>query len=193
MPAPPGGKRMTDSSSNGDATDLAREERFMNLFLSNERRIYAYVLALVPHREDAEDLVQDTSRVMWQKFDEFTGAGDFAAWGISIARYRVLDYRRKLGVRRAVLSDRTIEAIAEQVTRVGRESSCRLDALLLCMAKLRDPDRELMRLRYHVGASTREVAAQVGRSPDSVYKSLNRIHNQLLLCIRDELSKEKRE
>jgi RNA polymerase sigma-70 factor, ECF subfamily len=183
---------MTDSPHNGDVTDLAREERFMDLFLANQRRIYAYVLALVPHREDAEDLVQDTCRVMWQKFDEFTGRGDFAAWGISIARYRVLDYRRKLGVRRAAFSNRTMEAIADQMARVGCQSNCRLDALLLCMAKLRELDRELMRLRYNVGASTREVAAQVGRSPESVYKSLNRIHNQLLLCIRDEMSKEER-
>lgn len=181
---------MADMPNKDDTFDLAREERFMDLFLRNERRIYGYVLALVPQRQDAEDLVQDTSRVMWQKFDEFTGEGDFAAWAISIARYRVLDYRRKRGVRRAAFSDRTMEAIAEQMSHIGRQSNCRLDALLFCAAKLRDPDRELLRLRYNLGASTREVATQVGRSPDSVYKSLNRIHHQLLLCIRQELSKE---
>lgn len=183
---------MADVPDNRDALDLAREGRFMDLFLGNERRIFAYVLALVPHREDAEDLVQDVSRVLWQKFDEFTGEGDFAAWAITIARYRVLDFRRKQRFRQAAFSDRTLEAIAEQMGRVSRQSNCRLDAMLSCMTRLRDPDRELLRLRYHVGVSTREVALQVGRSVDSVYKSLNRIHNQLLLCIREEMSKENR-
>ena len=172
--------------------DLAKEKRFTDLFLRSERRIYAYVLALVAHREDAEDLLQDISRVMWEKFAEFTGEGDFAAWGIGIARYRILDYRRKQGVRRAVFSDHTLEAIAERMTRISSQANSRLDALLACMAKLRDPDRELLCLRYQVCATIREVALQVGRSPDSVYKSLNRIHNQLFSCIRTELSKENR-
>jgi RNA polymerase sigma-70 factor (ECF subfamily) len=183
---------MADVPDNRDAPDLVREERFMDLFLASERRIFAYVLALVPNRADAEDLVQDVSRVLWQKFDEFTGEGDFAAWAISIARYRVLDFRRKQRFRRAAFSDRTLDAIAEQMGQISRHSNNRLDAMLSCMTRLRDPDRELLRLRYHLGASTREVADQVGRSVDSVYKSLNRIHNQLLLCIREETSKEGR-
>ena len=68
--------------NNGHAIDLAKEERFM-VFLRSERRIYAYVLALVAQRQDAEDLLQDISRVMWQEVsaDNFTGEGDFAAWG----------------------------------------------------------------------------------------------------------------
>ena len=36
----------------------------------NERRLYAYILTLLPHRADADDVLQEASLVMWDKFDD---------------------------------------------------------------------------------------------------------------------------
>ena len=47
-----------------------------------------------------------------------------------------------------------------------------------------------MRLRYEVGATVASVAAAVERSADAVYKALNRIHYQLLHCIRRKLAQQ---
>ena len=42
---------------------------FLRLFLQNQRRLYAYILTLLPNRADADDVLQETSLVMWDKFD----------------------------------------------------------------------------------------------------------------------------
>src|SRR5262249_54956902 len=43
---------------------------FLPLFLQNQRRLYAYILTLLPNRADADDVLQEASLVMWDKFDE---------------------------------------------------------------------------------------------------------------------------
>jgi len=67
----------------------------MRLFLASERRIHGFLLVLVPHWADVDDLLQDTAAVLWRKFDEFEPDCDFIAWALSIARFQVLNYRKK--------------------------------------------------------------------------------------------------
>jgi IS30 family transposase len=56
-----------------------------------------------------------------------------------------------------------------------------------CYAKLSEEDRRLIDARYQIGATVEVIAAQLGRSVHSVYRSLRRIHQWLFECIqRDE-------
>ncbi|TWT56601.1 sigma-70 family RNA polymerase sigma factor [Allorhodopirellula solitaria] len=168
-------------------TDIASEEVFMQLFLQSERRILGFILALVPHLADAEDLLQETCSIMWRKFDQFERNTDFTAWGISIARYRVLTYRRKAASSKVRFNDQLLEKIADAAIGVSMKSDERALALQTCLAALREKDRELIRLRYFAENSTKQTAEQLGRSVDSVYKALNRVHDSLLWCIRRSL------
>ncbi len=63
------------------SSSLQRGERFMRLLLANQQRIYGLILALVPNWNDADDIMQETSAVMWAKFDDYEAGTDFAAWG----------------------------------------------------------------------------------------------------------------
>ncbi|SMP42160.1 RNA polymerase sigma-70 factor, ECF subfamily [Neorhodopirellula lusitana] len=162
----------------------------MKLFLQSERRILGFILALVPHLADAEDLVQETCMIMWNKFDQFEKGTDFVAWGISIARYRVLNYRRSTGTRRVYFSENLMRQIDDAAVGLSVQGDERLSALQSCLGRLREKDRELIRLRYFAENSTKQTAREVGRSADSVYKSLNRIHDALLLCMRHAVKME---
>jgi RNA polymerase sigma-70 factor (ECF subfamily) len=170
--------------------DLDREEHFLQLFLAHERRIFGFLLALVPTWSDAEDLLQEASVVMWRKLDEFEPGTDFAAWALSIARYQVLSFRKKQRRDRVLFSERTLEMLADEMTALGRSEDARRDALEHCIARLNTRDRELIRLRYLPGASTQGVAEDLGRSIQAIYKSLNKIHEQLMMCIRRTLAAE---
>lgn len=165
-------------------TDIAKEEAFMRLFLQSERRFLGYILSLVPHLPDAEDLLQDACTTMWRKYDEFEPGTDFAAWGIAISRYQVLRHRRKAQTSKVVFSEPLMMQIAEAAETLDSQNSARSEALASCLAKLREKDRELIRLRYFAENSTKETARQVDRSVESVYKSLSRIREHLLLCVR---------
>ncbi len=177
-------------SSNDNPSEASRGGVFLRLYQANERRIRGFILALVPDWSEAQDLMQETTMVMWSKFDEFTVGTDFTAWALSIARYQILNYRKKNRNGRVRFDDEVLEAIEDRVSDVVAGMDARRDALRACLRKLEERDRQLIRLRYEAGATTKSVAERVGRGIDAVYKALNRIHVQLLFCIRRTLSME---
>src|SRR5438094_5161251 len=91
----------------------AKVKLFLRLFLQNERRLYAYILTLLPHRADADDVLQEASLVMWDKFDEQHPPNDFTAWGCRIAYFKVLDFYKKRQRSRVRFSQVILERIAE--------------------------------------------------------------------------------
>ena len=114
----------------------------MQIFLQSERRILGFILALVPHMADAEDILQETCSIMWQKFDQFEKGTEFVAWGSSIARYRVFNYRRTVGSRRVYFNEDLVRQISDVAVSVSAQSDDRLTALQSCLAGLRKNDRE---------------------------------------------------
>ncbi len=166
-------------------------ELFLRLLLSNEVRIFSYILTLVPNYADAEEIMQETSGIMWRKFETFEPGTDFVAWAVQIARYRILDYRRKRYRERLIRYD---SKIFEQMTTLAAAGAVqddhRLEALERCLAKLRDRPRRLIRRRYYEGAGPKEIAAQEGMSIHAVYKSLARTCGQLLSCVQRTLAAE---
>ena len=170
--------------------ELDPDEDFLQLFRVNEHRIHAFIFALVPVWSDADDLLQDTSTVMWRKRGDFRVGSDFVAWAMSIARFEVLNYRKKRRRDSVIFCDETVELLADRMASLALCTDNRRDALDSCTAKLSVRDRELIELRYEPGATTQAVADRVGRSIHAVYKSLNRVHAQLLLCIRKTLAAE---
>ena len=51
-------------------------EQFVSLLTRYQQRVYLFILSLVPDRADAEDVLQETNLVLWQKFDDFTPGSD---------------------------------------------------------------------------------------------------------------------
>jgi RNA polymerase sigma-70 factor (ECF subfamily) len=181
---------MSDCQPSDSLPDMTRGREFLRLYQANERRIFGFLLALVPQWSEAEDLLQETTMTMWSKFDTFEPGTDFAAWALCIARYRVMNHRRKKRNQRVQFSDEVLEAIDERVRGTAAELDALRDALGSCLRKLPERDRDLIHLRYEYGATTKSVAQRLGRSVDAVYKALNRIHIQLLYCIRRTLAME---
>src|SRR5262245_51102448 len=180
------------------ATPLAGGEReagkarlFLRLFLQNQRRLYAYVLTLLPNRADADDVFQEASLVMWDKFDEDRPPDDFAAWGCRIAYFKVLDFSKKRQRGRVMFSQEMLERIGE--TAIEQSAALQLDerreALAGCLDKLAYRDRDLLALRFAEGASVQSTAVRFNRSPDAVYKALARIRRALFDCVTRALAK----
>jgi RNA polymerase sigma-70 factor (ECF subfamily) len=163
---------------------------FLRLFLQNERRLYAYILTLLPNRADADDVLQEASLVMWDKFDERSPPDDFAAWGCRIAYFKVLDaYRKKQRCRVRfcqALLDRVAETAIEQSAALQLDD--RREALTGCLEKLQPKDQDLLARRFAPGATTQSVATAVGRSADAVYKALAKIRHALFDCVTRTLA-----
>ena len=85
----------------------------MALMTRHQRQIFGYIYTLVPDRSAAEDLLQETSLVVCEKFEEFEEGTDFVSWACQIAYWRVR-YSRQKYVRSKVVFDQDIVEVVAQ-------------------------------------------------------------------------------
>ena len=83
----------------------------MLLFSKDARWIFSYIRMLMPNKADAEEVFQETSLTLWQKFGEFVAGSNFRAWAIQVAHYKVLHYRAKRKSNPVLMDDAVLEAI----------------------------------------------------------------------------------
>lgn len=165
----------------------------MRLFLAHERRIYGLIVSLVPNLTDADDLLQDVSAAMWNKFSEFTPGTDFAAWGFTFARYAALKHHQKVrAAGRVTFDEPLLEALALEVAANAPQINRRQEALRECLSKLPERTRALIEQRYQDGATLRSAADSAKLSVEAAYKALNRSHEALVLCIQRVLALQER-
>jgi len=176
---------MTDDSEQSD-----RYQQFLRLFLENDRRLYAFIVSVLPNLSDAEDVLQETCVVLWEKFDDFTPGTNFLAWGCRIAHFKVLKFLEKQYRGPLRFTEATLDAIAADAIQMAPQIDARHQALADCMENLDKKDRDLLRRRYQKDATPRDVASQLGRSASTIYKSLSRIHDALFNCIQRKVAKE---
>ncbi len=173
-----------------DSSDGSQTENFLHLLMANHRRIYAFILGMIANRSDADDLMQETTTVMWRKFGEFEGGTDFVAWGVTIAKYRILNYRQKNRHTRIQFSDEAVKVLQADADSMLDTMDTRIEAMKKCIAKLGERDRNLIQMRYAKDLAIKIIAERIGRSIHAVYKGLARIHDLLLQCIRKQMSTE---
>lgn len=168
-------------------TETDSRKRLMALMTRHQRQIFAYIYTLVPDRHDAEDLLQETSLVVCEKFDEFVPGTDFVAWSCHIAWWRVRYSRQKFARSKVVFDDEVLAVVARTAGEMAPELDERHEALAGCLKKLSPRDRELVLTRYEPGGGVAEAAKRSGRSMDAAYKALNRLRKLLHDCVTNEL------
>jgi RNA polymerase sigma-70 factor (ECF subfamily) len=171
-----------------------KSKLFLPLFIRFERRIYAYIFTLLPRRADADDLLQETSLVMWDKFDAASPPNDFLAWGRRIAYHKVLDFYKKSRRSNARLSQLFLDRISESAAEptLVQQLEDRREALAACVEKLSPRARDLLTYRFVEGATTQSTAELVGRSVEVVYKALSKIRHSLFECVQRMIAREGR-
>src|SRR3954462_13667886 len=91
-------------------------KRLMTLMTRHQRQIFSYIYTLVPRRHDAEDLLQETSLVICEKFPEFEIGTDFVAWACQIAYWRVRYSRQKFARSKVLFDQDLLDVVAKTAT-----------------------------------------------------------------------------
>jgi RNA polymerase sigma-70 factor (ECF subfamily) len=178
--------------ANDPAMRENREDEFLRLFARAQRRIHAYILALVFDANSAADLLQEVNIVLWRKFDQYKSGTNFFAWAREIARLSVLRHRQTTSARIVTLDPQVLDEIADrfaEATPLGDDDR-RTEALSACLQKLAEADRELILARYRPGASVKAIAERTERTVNSVSQSLSRIRRILAECVHRTLRVE---
>jgi RNA polymerase sigma-70 factor (ECF subfamily) len=163
--------------------DVDRTAEFVQLFTVHARQLYAHILTLMGHDSAADDVFQETSALLWEKFDQFESGSNFLAWGRRFAYFRVLNYRQARQQRSLMFSDALYKAIEEDLIASSDEFDAELRALADCYGKLNSQDRELIDRRYTPNVTVKEVSEQMARPLSTIYRMLDRVHDSLLQCI----------
>jgi RNA polymerase sigma-70 factor, ECF subfamily len=164
--------------------------RFVALVGAHDRRLFGFILSLVPNFADAEELAQQVRLRLWQQFDEYDPEKDFGAWARTIAHYLILAHYKTATAQRGRFSPQTVESIAERASEFIQQDDDRKWAMQECLGKLDESKRRLLVRYYSTGETLREIAAQIGRSFDSVRHSVLRTRMALAECIERVLKRE---
>jgi len=171
--------------------DSTNKSQFINLFLKAEPRVYAYIRSQIPHRADAEDVLQETALTLWAKFENFQPGSDFLAWAYQVARFKIQHHLEKQSRRRRLFSQAFIELVADRTEQLADHFGD-LEALLVeCMEKLPAADREVVQLSYSSDSTLEAVARQLGRPLNTIKSVLKRARRALYECIQRALGMEK--
>jgi RNA polymerase sigma-70 factor, ECF subfamily len=176
------------AAANGDD----RVAEFLELYSMHYPRLQFYVTALLPTANDAADVLQEVSMVLWRRFETFELGTNFFAWACKIARFQVMKYRERQGRSTRLFDNSLLEKLAADAADENVVSQVPLRALENCLGKLSEVDRSLIRRRYQPGMTVQQIAADHGRSANALSKSLGRIRRALLECIDRTLALEAR-
>ena len=166
----------------GDLATLAR------LWMQVQGPISAYVTANTRDFHHAEDVLQEVGRVVAEKFSEYDQGRSFTAWTLGIARHCLLSHYRDSARDRLVLSEEALRRVEVAVENVSAEGERRRIALRGCMEKLREPQREVLTLRYEEGLGVAAIADRRKTTASTISVTLHRVRRRLLECIERRLT-----
>jgi RNA polymerase sigma-70 factor (ECF subfamily) len=176
------------SQPKGDSADA--RQRFLSLFLKNEREVFRYVAVFVPNVADAEDIVQQTALALWEKFDIYDPAQPFAPWACRFALNKARQWLERRQRWQALLEKGLAEELANRREELRPEFEHRLRHLENCVDKLPADHRSLIEGYYYRRTSVNCLSAETGRTAEATYKLLQRIRHALQRCVQKATEEE---
>ena len=170
-----------------DSDSRKTNEFFAEMFSLNYRHIMSFIYSLVPNSSDADDIMQETAKVMWEKIDQFEVGTNFVSWAMTIAKYQILLHRKKFHTK-VPFSSALIETLSEEASvPAPKTNHKKLDALRDCIQKLAPKDRKLIFYRFEKRYTAKLLSKQIGVAINTIYRNEGRILNDLLKCVQHTL------
>jgi RNA polymerase sigma-70 factor, ECF subfamily len=159
------------------------QKQFLDLYTANQRRLYGYIVTLVPNRNDAEEIFSQTTLVLWEKWAQFDPTRSFISWACGVARNKVLQHQAKPERHWEGLSEDVVATVSEERDRLQHVLDQRSEGLMRCMDDLKAWQRHLVETCYSGAVSIAAVAHQMGITPNAVSSRLRRIRRILHECV----------
>jgi len=145
---------------------------------------------MIPGCREVDEIIQDTSVAMWEKFAQYDPSRPFGPWALTFTRFQVMAFLERRKRTAARLSDETLDEIAESAVcdslKWENRESDHLAALDECIAKLTPKETRLLSKRYGDGMSVSEIAesGEFRVSREALYKIYARLIRRLMDCVR---------
>jgi len=166
-----------------------RRDEFEELCAKHRRSTLGYLFTCCRDLGLAEDLVQETMLIAFEKRESYFPEADFGAWLISIARNLWLRERSKRKL--TVSLSETVENNASILFARELYGEDAWDdhraALATCLRKLSDSNRKLLDLHFNDGQTYERIARVAGLTVSWVKVRMHRVRKALQECVRGVL------
>jgi len=169
-------------------TEKQRHRLFLSLYSKCQARVYAFILMLVHNNHDADEIFQDTSVLLWEKFDQYEEGTNFGAWAVSIAKYQVFGHLRKKKKNELTFGFDMMKSIANIAEFESSKIDTRIKLLEICLNKLDHVGRSLLLLRYQQNMPVKKIAQRKGVSSGVIYRKLSKLFDALRRCVNLSVS-----
>jgi RNA polymerase sigma-70 factor, ECF subfamily len=174
-----------------DIAEQTLKMEYADFLQQSQAQLFSYIHSLVRDLDDADDIFQQTSIVLWRQFKNYDRSRKFLPWACGVARLEVANFLRSRSRKRLYFSDELSLLLIDTQDKVEEDTLAeRREALNDCVLKLRPRDRELLEECYGNAAGVGDAASRRGRVPQSVHNSLRRIRRSLFECIHRSLSSQ---
>ena len=157
----------------------------------NRHWLLAYLLAATGNQTSAEDIVQETFRIAYEKRDTFTSGTNFGGWLRMIAKNCLNRYFERLKKNPILLGDAIseLDQVASEYEERFVDSEwmdARITAMRNCLERLTMRVRQIFEHRYREEKSAKEVAELLGMKVSAIDVTVFRARAKLVECIRRE-------
>lgn len=161
------------------------EGQFMELLATARPALMAYARGILPSWDLVDEAIQEASVTMWTKRGQLENVEGFMTWARVVVRFKCLRQLEKLKTQRLLLSSELIEQLADRgEDRKMEEITARGDALRLCLGQFSADHRELLLAPHSKNYKVVDLAERSKKTPNSLYKLLGRLREQLAECVR---------
>jgi len=171
------------------AVPLGAEE-FVQAFADHGRTLWLLAAAWVG-RSEANDLVQETARVAWQRREQFVPGTDVRRWLSQIARHVGANWRRRL---RPVLADDPLPEPVAPTANVPawpvQPSMHLTDEVARALTTLPETARECLLLHVVAEHTLAEIGAMLDLPANTVASHVRRARLQLRTALAAPVAKE---
>ena len=172
-------------------SDEQKHAEFLKLFMSNRHEIMAFIKATVRNSTQSEDIFQEVSIILWEKFDSYDQNRSFKAWARGIASNKILQFWDKQKKSAVVLSPEVMNSVLAAYERTENKSNdSMMLALNTCIAQLPENQSIIINSKYVDRLRLDAIAERIGKSLAATQKSLSRIRFALQDCVKKQMAKE---
>lgn len=154
--------------------------------------LLGFIRAILRKTSDAEDVFQETCRIILEKSASSPEIGDFRAWAKEIARRQVLQHWRQLRSRKTIpvpsaemaeLAGEVYLRHSPSVDALAEESA----ALRACLDQMPERQKHVIRLRFLADQGYDAIARALRASEGAIRRLASRTRLLLMECVRERL------
>lgn len=158
--------------------------------MTEHARLVAYINIIVRDEHLAEDILQTVAIAAIEKADQITDADHLGGWLRHAARLEARRVLRDTRHESQMLDDAVLDLLEAQFEDAAAPAANhQKTALNECLQLVEGYPRRVLELRYRDGLTSSQIAEQLDKRADAIYRVLTRVRAQLRDCIEARIAR----